>query len=246
MSLSTFDRGSVSPSNSEARRWANGLPGVVIFDLDGTLVDSAPDIADALNVAIAPLGGPPFSVPTVIEFVGGGAMAMIRSALHARGHELGAAEWTALMGRFMAAYKTTSARGRGLYPGAQAMLETLNAAGVKCAICSNKAHAVTEIAVPALGIAQHFAVILGALDIRPKKPAPDMLLHILEQLNTAPSDAVMVGDSQADLGSGRAAGLPVVLVDFGYAKHPARSLGADAVISHLSELPLLLPRLRDA
>jgi phosphoglycolate phosphatase len=219
-------------------------PKAVIFDLDGTLVDSAPDIADALNEGFAPLGGPAFTLDEVKAFIGGGALAMIRKAIDTRGHVVDEARWAELMARFIAAYKVTSARGRGLFPGADTMLSTLRANGCRLAICSNKAHAVTVIAVPALGIAHHFDVVLGAEDARAKKPARDMIDHILAGLGVGHGDAIMVGDSGADVNAAKAAGIPVVVVDFGYAKGPVSALGANRVISHLGALPEVLAELQ--
>jgi phosphoglycolate phosphatase len=119
----------------------------------------------------------------------------------------------------------------------------LRAGGIKTAICTNKPAPVTTVAVRALGLEPLMDHVLGASEAIRKKPHADMLLHICGALGCKPADTVMVGDSIADHGVARAAGAPVILVDFGYAKEPVTGMGADAVVSHLSEIPAALERL---
>jgi phosphoglycolate phosphatase len=216
------------------------FPKAVVFDLDGTLVDSAPDIARALNAALAPRGAPTFDVPAVIKLIGGGAMAAIEKALLVAGLEAEPGDKQILLAEFMVAYRTVSAEGRGLYPGAMDLLGGLNRQGIGCGLCTNKAEDVMAIALKALGIHEQFQIVIGASERLPKKPHLAMLEAALASLGVAPEHAVMIGDSPADLGVARAAGVPVVLVDFGYTHTPVRELGADAVVSHLSEVPAAL------
>jgi phosphoglycolate phosphatase len=123
------------------------------------------------------------------------------------------------------------------------MLTGLSSAGVRLALCTNKPAAVTTTAMAALRLTPLFDHVLGATDALPRKPAPEMLHACCAALGVHPREAVMIGDSGADAGAARAAGTKLVLVDFGYAKGPVASLGADAVISHLSALPEALVRL---
>jgi phosphoglycolate phosphatase len=211
-------------------------PRAVIFDLDGTLVDSAPDIAEALNVAMAPLGAKPFDGAAVVKLIGGGAMAAIDKALLAASLEADSATRKDILKRFMVAYTDVSAKGRGLFPGAQDLLGGLTADGIACGICTNKAEDVAHVALDALGIKHHFRSIVGATDRLPKKPDPAMLQANMAHLGLAAADCVFIGDSPADHGVARAAGVPVVLVDFGYTHTPVHELGADAVVSHLGDI----------
>jgi phosphoglycolate phosphatase len=215
-------------------------PRAAVFDLDGTLVDSAPDIALALNTALKPHGAMPFASVDVIKLIGGGAMAAIDKALIVASLEANPAMRAEILQAFMAAYIDVSAAGRGLFPGAQEMLGGLNASGVACGICTNKAEDVAAVALKALGIDHHFKSIVGASSRLAKKPDAAMLLHNMLELGVTPRDTVMIGDSPADYGVARAAGVPVILVDFGYTHTPVSELGADAIVSHLSEIPAAL------
>jgi phosphoglycolate phosphatase len=215
----------------------------VIFDLDGTLVDSAPDIAEATNTAFAPLGVPPFPIDDVKAMIGGGSAMLIERAVKAAGLPLTRESHADILGRFMGVYKDVSALGRGLYPGAIELLTSLKQRGIKTALCTNKPDEVTAIAVQALGLAPHLDYVLGASDRIAKKPDAAMLHDCCRALGVHPREAVMIGDSGADNGAARAAGCKIVLVDFGYCKVPVASMGPDAVISHLLELPAALARL---
>ena len=137
-------------------------PRAVVFDLDGTLVDSAPEIARALNAAFAPLGTKPFPVAAVHGFIGAGAPVAIKRAAAAAGVALAPAEIEPIMVRFFAAYREVSAEGRGLYPGAHELLAGLRAQGCRLGLCTNKAEDVNVIAVRALGIEGYFGAIAGA------------------------------------------------------------------------------------
>jgi phosphoglycolate phosphatase len=215
-------------------------PKAVIFDLDGTLVDSAPDIAEAMNSAFAPLGVPAFGIEDVKMMIGGGSAVLIERAVKAAGLPFTPQTHADILQRFMGVYADVSALGRGLYPGAAEVLTQLRARGIKTALCTNKPAPVTSIAVPALGLTEQFDFVLGASDRIAKKPAADMLHVCCRALDVQPRDAVMVGDSGADNGAARAAGCKIVLVDFGYSKVPVASMGPDKIISRLMDLPAAL------
>jgi phosphoglycolate phosphatase len=214
----------------------------VIFDLDGTLVDSARDIAEAVNTAFAPLGVPPFALDDVKAMIGGGSAILIERAVKAAGLPVTSENHADILGRFMGVYKDVSALGRGLYPGAIDLLTGLKARGIRTALCTNKPAPVTDIAVSALGLAPLFDYVLGASDRIAKKPDAAMLHDCCRALDVHPREAVMIGDSGADNGAARAAGCKIVMVDFGYSKVPVASMGPDAVISHLADLPAALDR----
>lgn len=223
-------------------RW----PRAIIFDLDGTLVDSAPDIAEAVNAGFGPLGVPPFPVDAVKGMIGGGAQVAISRAAKLAGLTLDQQTEAGVMARFLEAYARASAEGRGLFPSVHDVLSGLRNQGVGLALCTNKAEHITHITLEALGIAGYFTAVVAARNDLPKKPHPAMLLKALEPFRVAARDAVMVGDSHADVEGGRAAGCRVVAVSYGYSSIPAADLGADCVIDDLTELPTALVRLKGA
>ena len=229
------DRGSTRP-------W----PRAIVFDLDGTLVDSAPDIRLAINAAFAPLGVAPFDVETVKGFIGGGAAMAIARASASVGLTLGPSETAAALERFYPVYAEASGAGRGLFPGAIELLERLHASGLPLGLCTNKAQPITDIALKALGIRPYFSAVVGARDELPKKPDPTMLLTVLDGLGVSPAHALMVGDSGADIGSAKAAGCHSVAIRHGYSRQPVEELGASAVIATLAELPAAIARLANA
>lgn len=211
-------------------------PKAIVFDLDGTLVDSAPEIAAALNSAMTEIGQPPFPLTEVHSFIGGGAKVALQKALAARGAAIEAPVFDAMMASFYKVYAEVSEAGNGLYPGVVETLERLHAAGVPLGICTNKAAHIAEIALRALGIAPFFTVVVGAHDDLPRKPAPEMLLTALSALGARPVEALMVGDSRSDVGAARAAACPVIAVSYGYAHGPVADLAADRVIDHMPDL----------
>jgi phosphoglycolate phosphatase len=216
------------------------FPRAVIFDYDGTLVDSAPDIADALNAAFKPHSSAGFGRDDVISLVGGGAAVALECARERLGLTLDEPQKLDLRQRFLAHYADVSRAGRGVYPGVVDVLRTLRRQGVLLAVCTNKVQSVTDIAVAAVGLADHLDIVLGQSDAMRKKPAPDMLWHIAGRLGVAPGEAVMIGDSLADVGAARAAPMPVIVSASGYSAVPAHDLGADAVYHHALEIPALL------
>jgi phosphoglycolate phosphatase len=215
-------------------------PKAVVFDLDGTLVDSAADIAVALNGAFRPLGVDTFSDADVMQMIGGGSMILIEKAAARAGLPLDATGKAAVTDRFMKVYHEVSAQGRGLYPGARELLALLRDSGIKLAICTNKPAPVTVTAVKALGLTGLVDFTLGATEVVPKKPAPDMLLACCGALGATPATTIMVGDSGADRGAANAAGSPCILVDFGYAKGPVAALEPDAIVSNLLDIAPLI------
>jgi phosphoglycolate phosphatase len=215
-------------------------PKAIVFDLDGTLVDSAPEIATALNSAMAEIGQPPFPLTEVQTFIGGGASVALKRALAARGTSIDDATFDAMMTSFYKVYAQVSEAGNGLYPGVKETLGELQRRGMPLGVCTNKAEHITAIALRALGIAPFFASVVGARDDLPRKPAPDMLMAVLAKLRTRPADALVVGDSRSDVGAARAAGCPVIAVSYGYAHGPVADLRADLVIDTMKDLILHL------
>jgi phosphoglycolate phosphatase len=209
----------------------------VVFDLDGTLVDSAPDIAAALNGALAQVGHAPLALPDITRMIGGGARLLAKRSLEACG-EVGAGEArvTAVYEAFHDAYQRSPAHQTTLFPGAREALIALHGQQIALGLCTNKPAALTGPILDALAITDHFGSMVAAAPGVDLKPAPAMLRTCLQELGVDGQEAVMVGDSAADVGAARAAGVAVILISHGYTSIPAADLGADVVISHFDDL----------
>ncbi len=222
---------------------AQNFPKALLFDLDGTLADTVGDIRHALNMALSLKGVAPFDETAVRGMVGAGAIKLIVRAMLAAEMTPNTFDAQYLKAAFVAAYNAKPCEEAVLYPGVFEALQTLRQAGCMCAVVSNKPHELTCKVVEGLGLTDHFNVILGGSDDVPLKPAPAMLNASAGIMGLKPEDIVMVGDSDNDVEAARAAGCPVVVVDYGYSDIPAVDLGADAVISNFSELPKVLAAL---
>ncbi len=218
------------------------LPHLVIFDLDGTLVDTAPDLCAALNHALAELERPPVDAATVRHLVGHGARALIERglALSGGGSDAEAARALPL---FLSHYAAHIADASQPFAGAEAALDALAAAGVVCAICTNKPVGLAEALLDALGWQGRFASVLGGDSLAVRKPDAAHVIAAAEAAGQPLAGAAFVGDTAVDVGAARAAGVPVIVVGFGFADGSPRALGADAVIDHFDDLLPALQRL---
>lgn len=212
-------------------------PHAVIFDLDGTLVDTAPDLGAALNRVLAEYGRPPVSADSIRTMIGDGAAKLVERGFAATGGW--PAEPASIIRRFLNIYEAGIADRSRPFPGVTAALERLAAADIRLGVCTNKPGVATEELLVTLGLRRYFAAI-GAGDGPTRKPDPRHLLGVVEQLAAQPTTAIMVGDSANDVAAARAAGVPVIVVTFGYTATPAHQLGADAVIDRFDALPSLL------
>ena len=217
-------------------------PKAVVFDLDGTLIDSAPDIAHALNRATEKRGIEPFPLNQVKEMIGGGVPKLIKRALTARGLPVEGA--MPLVDDFIGLYREELTTRTTVYDGGRELLEQLYGEGRRLGICTNKNHELTIEILQQLDLIKYFGSVLGEREGRARKPDPAPLLEVVTELGASPQDALMAGDSEADVACARAAGIPVLVVDFGYSRTAPEALGADAVISRLSELPQHLSSLK--
>jgi len=209
----------------------------VIFDLDGTLVDTIGDLTVALNRTLADLDLPPHAQDAVRGMVGGGLAKLLERGLAAHGVTLGADGRTFAVGRLLEHYAANPADQSRLYPGAREALGALRDTGVACGMCTNKPQTIARDLLQALGIADAFGLIQGSEAGFPKKPHAAGLSHVVSTLGATPETAVMVGDSVVDVETARAAGLSIVVLgSHGYSVTAVTELGADAVINHLHEL----------
>jgi len=223
---------------------ARRLPKTVIFDLDGTLVDTSPDLTAALNAVLTAAGRKPLPEIEVRHLVGRGARVLIERGMAATGEPADEALVPKLFQDFLDYYGAHIADRSKPFPGAEKAVRRLAADGHPLGICTNKPEALSFKLMDALRLRSLFPVILGA-DSQPyRKPDPRHLLDTIAKLGGDRSDAVLVGDSETDVKTARAAGVPIVLVSFGYTEIPVRELGADAVIDHFDRLDAAFAALR--
>ncbi|SDH47780.1 phosphoglycolate phosphatase [Roseospirillum parvum] len=218
----------------------------VVFDLDGTLVDSAPDLHAAVNQVLGGgLGRPPLPIEAIRGMVGQGARRLIEQALEATGGpaEPGLDAWTE---RFLDIYGADPARLTTVWPGVIDQLDRLARQGVKLAVCTNKPEAASHTLLKALGLAGYFGAVVGGDTLAVRKPDPAPLLAAIERVGGDPADAVLIGDSAHDVATARAAGVPVIAVSFGYCNMPPAELKADRLIDAFAELPGALAAIRAA
>lgn len=212
----------------------------IVFDLDGTLADTAPDLAAVLNHVLTALGRPPVPVDSVRHLVGHGARALLRRGLAATGE---ASEELVEAGfpLYLQHYSANICRGTRAYPGIEAALDDLAARGVALAVCTNKLESLTLKLLDALGWSGRFRAVVGGDTLATGKPDPAMLHEAVARAGCG--RAAFVGDSITDADTARAAGFPFVAVSFGFSDRPASELGADAVIDGFDELVPALERL---
>lgn len=214
----------------------------VVFDLDGTLIDSAAELRQALNGALGGLGRRALTVPEVVGMIGDGIVKLTERALAATGAPL----TDTALDRAVVAVKEAYAElpPSSLYAGARETLTGLAARGIALALCTNKPIDATERLLDQLEIAALFQAVAGGDSYPTKKPDPMPVRGLLARLGVAPAAGAMVGDSSNDIKAGQAAGLTTIAVSYGYSLVPAGALGADLVVDHLPEvLRVLRPRL---
>jgi phosphoglycolate phosphatase len=208
----------------------------VVFDLDGTLVDTAPDLIESLNVVFAREGLPTFAYAEARDMIGGGARRMIENGLHVVGHASSDGAVDRMFGDFIAYYSAHVADRSRPFPGLDWALDRLGADGCRLAVCTNKLEGLSRLLLEALGLTSRFAAICGPDTFGIQKPDPEILRRTVRAAGGDIRRAVMVGDSGTDIATARAAGIPVVAVDFGYSDTPIRQLRPDRLIGHFDDL----------
>jgi phosphoglycolate phosphatase len=209
----------------------------IAFDLDGTLVDTAPDLIGALNVVLGERGLPLTPLASARILVGKGARALIARGFALAGEPLRDEEIGGLVARFIEAYQARIASESRPFDGLEQALTELAEAGARLCVCTNKRTDLSLALLDALQLTHRFASVTGADKAPRPKPDPSHFLAAIDQAEGDPRRALMVGDSDNDVRSAQAAGAPVVVVDFGYTDTPACELGAEALISAFADLP---------
>jgi phosphoglycolate phosphatase len=209
----------------------------IVFDLDGTLVDTAPDLIDTLNFTLRQHGLPIVPYNEARQLIGGGAKTMIERALIVEGRRASAADVDALYDPFVAHYADHIADRSRPFPGVEPALDRLVAAGHLLAVCTNKLEWLSKRLLDALRLSGRFAAICGQDTFGIQKPDPRIFRATVMRAGGEAARAIMVGDSITDIRTARAAAVPVVAVDFGYTDVPVATLHPDRVISSFAELP---------
>jgi phosphoglycolate phosphatase len=219
---------------------------LVVFDLDGTLVDTAPDLVATLNVILAREGLPPVAYETARNFVGGGTRAMVERGFLASGRNLPADALDGYTCDFIAYYGEHIADNSVPFPGVEAALDALDELGHRFAVCTNKVEKMSLLLLDALGLSKRFAAICGADTFGVIKPDPEILHRTIARAGATGNGTIMVGDSITDIATARAANIPVIAVDFGYTDTPVTELAPDRVISRFADLPAAVHALMSA
>ena len=214
---------------------------LLVFDLDGTLVDSVPDLTNALNEVLGERGYAPLERSEVAPLVGDGVPALVARAFAARGGNDAEAE--AALPRYIQIYEATATALTRPYPGVRETLEELRQRGYRNAVCTNKPQQATMAVLEGLDLAALFDGIAGGDRYPVRKPNPRHLLGLIAELDGSVGRAVMIGDSENDAAVAHAASVPLVMMRYGYARVDPSTLGAAAVLDHFAELPATLERL---
>lgn len=213
---------------------------IIVFDLDGTLVDTAPDLLDSLNHSLVAGGLAAAEAAALYGFVGHGGKVMIEKAFAAQNQSLAAPEHERLYDLFVEHYSKNMPGKSMPYPGVLAALDRFEHAGYLLAVCTNKFEMMAVRLLTELGIAHRFAFISGQDTFPYRKPDPRHLTETIVRAGGNRGQALMVGDSRTDIDTAKAAGIPVVAVDFGYTDRHVREFEPSEIISHFDELTLPL------
>ncbi len=215
----------------------------IVFDLDGTLVDTAPDLVRALNETLDLEGLPRVRLAAVRALVGQGARVLIERAAALAGVNFSSERLNELTGAFIEFYRADIAGASHVFPETEAALDALASLGAKLSVCTNKRTDLSVQLLEKLGLAQRFSAIVGADAVTDRKPHPDHYRAAVTRAGGVLRRSLMVGDSAADVATARGAGAPVAVVSFGYCDGGAERLGADALLHRFSELTPVSRRL---
>jgi phosphoglycolate phosphatase len=214
----------------------------VVFDLDGTLVDTAPDLAEATNHVLATLGLDRVNELEIRPFVGHGALAMIEGAVKGHGRKLSERELHDLFEVFVVHYTSHIADRSVPYPNVVATLEALRSEGATLAVCTNKMELQARAVLAALNLERYFSALTGRDSLGAYKPDPRHLTGTIARAGGRTEAAIMIGDSETDIKTAKAAQIPIIAVSFGYSVDPVASFGPDAIIDDYLDLPAAIKK----
>ena len=217
--------------------------GTVIFDLDGTLVDSAPDIADALDELLQERGLEPIGLDGTRKLIGHGISNLVKKALALRGQETEPDELASATSLFQQFYATRLPAKAVAYPGVAQCLETLKNEGWRLVVCTNKLEAFSRAILKGLNLESYFEIVAGPDTFGVAKPNPEHLLRALPENRPSDYRVVMVGDSEVDIETAHAAHIPIIAVTYGYSKTPLAELKPQGLTGNFSEIPNLVKQL---
>jgi phosphoglycolate phosphatase len=213
-------------------------PTLVVFDLDGTLIDSAPDMHRAVNLMLDDLGCAPLTLPDIRSMVGDGASALIARALAAR--QCVSADPAKALSDFLAHYEADPTHVTRTFAGVAETLERLRSIGLTLAVCTNKPSRLTGMILERLGIDHYFARVVAGDSMPFRKPDPRALMEVVDGFGTAKEATLMVGDSEVDAATAHAASVPFALMTYGYHRGPIEDISSVATLDHFGELATLL------
>ncbi len=218
-------------------------PITLVFDLDGTLVDTAPDLIAATNHVMSHMGRPTASADVLRPHVSHGALAMIRAGIGDEAIDWPEAQLYPLFDRFIAYYQANIANESRPFDGVVAVLDRAHAAGHVLTVCTNKRESLARQLLVSLGLDHRFAVIAGRDTFPVYKPDPGHLTRTIDLAGGVSRRAIMVGDSGVDVATAKAARVPIIAVSFGYSAPPVASFDPDALIHHYDEFDAALSTL---
>ena len=219
------------------------LPRIVVFDLDGTLVDTAPDLIAALNYVLDREGLPPVPLHSARNMIGAGARKLIERGLEVEGRAVSVDDISRLLKDFIGYYADHIADASRPFDGLEAALDDLAGQGYRFAVCTNKLEWLSKRLLDQLGLSGRFAAICGADTFGVAKPDPVILQQTVARAGGHIAATIMVGDAGPDIGVARRAGVPVIGVEFGYTDVPLADLKPDRLIAHMRDLPAAIQSL---
>tara|TARA_R110002124_G_scaffold80862_3_gene213832 strand:- start:6681 stop:7352 length:672 start_codon:yes stop_codon:yes gene_type:complete len=217
---------------------------LLVFDLDGTLLETAPDLVGTLNGILAGEGLQPIPYETAKTYIGQGAKMLLEKGFAANNQQLEGDRADELFSLFLTSYEARIAQESHPFPGLLEALDQLAQEGWTFAVCTNKLEHLARMLLDELELSSRFIAITGGDTFNEKKPHPDHLLKTIELAGSTPDKAIMVGDSRSDIDAAKAANVPVIAVDFGYTPVPVSELGPDLVISEFSQIHAAIRSIR--